>query len=310
MASVPEDAGSDPECDGFIPNLDDLAEINLGLELDGEDLDGPPDMHNTDTDMNPPEGSDDLSVVLEGDESAGPPISVSLAEYVTTCATKRIEREHLKSLRQKVKRPGNCPQVVAPPVNPVIWRELDKFQRTRDVHLQTAQELLVRGLLTVVQVKDKLMEASKSSSDPLSKELSSACSTAIALLGNASLESSFRRRDLLRSAINRRYHALCGNSTPVGKYLFGDKIADDLKEINEANRVSKGVVQERHQPPSSAPNRSFSHTRQGQSSSRPLNWSGRHGPHHRRQQFNQYRQHQGPSRRPPGLSSETTKKST
>ena len=89
--------------------------------------------------MDPPEDSDDLSVVLEGVESAGPPISVSLAEYVTTCATKRIEREHLKSLRQKVKRPENCPQVVAPPVNPVIWRELDKFQRTRDVHLQTAQ---------------------------------------------------------------------------------------------------------------------------------------------------------------------------
>ena len=310
VASVPEDAGSDPECDGFLPNLDDLAEINLGLELEGEDLDGPPDTLNTDADMDPPEDSDDLSVVLEGAESAGPPISVSLAEYVTTCSTKRIEREHLKSLRQKVKRPEKCPQVVAPPVNPVIWRELDKFQRTRDVHLQTAQELLVKGLLTVVQVKEKLMEASKSSSDPLSKELSSACSTAIALLGNASLESSFRRRDLLRSAINRRYHALCGNTTPVGKYLFGDKIADDLKEINEANRVSKGVVQERHQPPSSAPNRSFSHTPQGQSSSRPLNWSGRHGPHHRRPQFNKYRQHHGPSRRPPGLSSETTKKST
>ena len=66
-----------------------------------------------------------------------------------------------------MKRPENCPQVVAPPVNPVIWRELDKFQRTRDVHLQTAQELLVKGLLTAVQVKEKLMEASKSSSDPL-----------------------------------------------------------------------------------------------------------------------------------------------
>ena len=99
VASVPEDAGSDLECDGFLPNLDDLAEINLGLELDGEDLDGPPDILNTDTDMNPPEGSDDLSVVLEGAESAGPQISVSLAEYVTTCATKRIEREYLKSLR-------------------------------------------------------------------------------------------------------------------------------------------------------------------------------------------------------------------
>ena len=35
VASVPEDAGSDPECDGFIPNLDDLAEITLGLEPEG-----------------------------------------------------------------------------------------------------------------------------------------------------------------------------------------------------------------------------------------------------------------------------------
>ena len=242
MASLPQDMGSVP---GVVPSLDDLAEINLGLNLDGDDLEQVP--QEAGDVLTGTEATGDLLVVLEGDESVGPPVSGALAGYVTTCASKRIEREHLKSLRLKAKRPASCSGLVTPQVDPVIWRELDRFQCSCDVNMQTSQELLVKGLQLVVGMNDKLLAASRtnSGSDPLLSELSTLCTSAIALQANASLESSFRHQELLRSSLSRRCHALCGTSTPLGAHLFGDEIAEDLKEIIEANKVSRGIVLER-----------------------------------------------------------------
>lgn len=108
--------------------------------------------------------------------------------------------------------------------------------------MQVTQELLVKGT-QVVTLMDKLRTAERDALCP--KELSSSCATAVALLGNASLELCLRCRDLMHSSINKKYHALCGSATPVGKLLFGDKITEDLKEINEAAKVSRGVVHDR-----------------------------------------------------------------
>ena len=181
-----------------------------------------------------------FELTLEGDET--PAIRDPLATYATTCVTKRIERDHLKALKQKAKRPANCPNVVVPQVNPAIWRELDRFPKVRDVHMQSTQELSARGLQLALAMKER----PSSSEESKVEDVGAMCTTLIALLGNASLEMSFRRRELLKPSINRRYHSLCGPSTEVGVYLFGDRMAEDMREIAEAAKVSRGIVAANH----------------------------------------------------------------
>ena len=71
-----------------------------------------------------------------------------LATYATTCVTKRIERGHLKALKQKAKRPANCPNVVVPLVNPAAWRELDRFPKVRDCNSVTRYLTLITSQFT------------------------------------------------------------------------------------------------------------------------------------------------------------------
>ena len=76
--------------------------------------------------------------------------------------------------------------------------------------MQSTQELSVRGLQLALAMKERL----SSSEESKVEDVGAMCTTLIALLGNASLEMSFQRRELLKSSINRRYHSLCGPSTP------------------------------------------------------------------------------------------------
>ena len=58
------------------------------------------------------------------------------------------------------------------------------------------------------------------------------------LLGNALLESSYRRRDLLEPAINPQFHSLCGSKTPVTNILFGDNILESAKTIQSSQKMT------------------------------------------------------------------------
>jgi len=91
---------------------------------------------------------------------------------------------------------------------------------------------------------------------------------AIAMLGNAFLDLSHRRREVMRSGINRRYQGLCHSSVPVTKFLYGDNVQESIKEINEMSKLAKTVS------PNSA-GRYHPYNRDGgKGSSRPFQKSG------------------------------------
>ena len=140
-------------------------------------------------------------IAFEGDEETSPGVSPSLANYVSQCTRKRIDRDHLSTtLRQQCLRPENCESLVVPKVNPGIWKELDKGHRTKDVHLQSTQELLGRGLNAVVMAKDKLLNSQtqpERGTDDAHSEVNTLLSTAIAVLGNAFLDMPQRQREIM-----------------------------------------------------------------------------------------------------------------
>ena len=190
------------------------------------------------------------------DESLGPKISEVFAAYVEDCCRKRILNTELLKLKDRFQRPANCPALNVPTINPNLWAQLPREQKEQDKRLQNAQSLLSKGLTGVVQVKETLLQFN---SHPdkfllLFKELNDKVDACVALLGNAFLESSYRRRDLLKTAIHPRFHSLCSTKTPITNYLFGDNMLETAKTITSSQKMTRSLAPNRQ--PSSSVSRS------------------------------------------------------
>ena len=155
------------------------------------------------------------------DESLAPKNSEKYAKYVEDCCRKRILNTELTKLKDNFQRPENCLALNAPTVNPTLWAQLPKEQKEHDKRLQNAQALLAKGLTGVIHVKESILQFNAHPDQFFSifKELNEKLDASVALLGNAFLESSYRRRDLLKPAINSRFHSLCSTKTPITNYL-------------------------------------------------------------------------------------------
>ena len=50
------------------------------------------------------------------------------------------------------------------------------------------------------------------------------------------------RKNSIKSELNHDYRSLCSSQTPVTEYLFGDNISEQVKAIQDTNKVSKKSV--------------------------------------------------------------------
>ena len=212
------------------------------------------------------------------DEAVGPPISEANASYVEDCCKKSILSSELNKFKDAFKRPENCPALSVPTINPNLWAQLPKESKEHDKRLQNAQSLLAKGLTGVVQIKETLLHFN---SNPdqfalLFPKLFAELDSCVALLGNAFLESSYRRRDLLKPAINPRFHSLCGSKTPVTNFLFGDNVLESAKSIQSSQKMTRSFASGRGSFPTNRPTNRFSTTgnRSTSSSNGHLNFRG------------------------------------
>ena len=138
-------------------------------------------------------------------------------------------------------RPGNCSTLTVPLVNHPVWGELNRRLKTNDFKLQSCQAMLSKGLAALIQAQERLEKIEKQTTPAPSEinDIKARIKSSMALVGNAFLELSQRRKELLKPVLADRYQKLCSTTTPVTKFLFGDKIADSIKEINEAQRISR-----------------------------------------------------------------------
>ena len=64
---------------------------------------------------------------------------------------------------------------------------------------------------------------------------------ALTFLGHASYQTPLKRREALNPHINKHYQFVCSKNTPISKWLFGDELAKNIKDIGEVNKISKKV---------------------------------------------------------------------
>ena len=80
----------------------------------------------------------------------------------------------------------------------------------------------------------------------LFKEKNEKLNNSVALLGNAFLESSYHRRDMLKPAIHHHYHSLCRPKTQVTKYLFEDNVFESGKALQSSQKLNLSMAQGRN----------------------------------------------------------------
>jgi len=53
--------------------------------------------------------------------------------------------------------------------------------------------------------------------------------------------SDFLQKELeaLEPHINKHYQSVCSKNNPISKWLFGDDLATNIKDIGEVNKISK-----------------------------------------------------------------------
>ena len=119
---------------------------------------------------------------------------------------------------------------------------LPKEAREHNKRLQNAKELLTKGLIGAVQVKELILKFNTHPDQfpKLFMELNEKLD--VTLLGNAFLESSYRRRDMLKPAIHPRYHSLCAPKKQVTKYLFGDNVLESAKTVQSSQKLTRSIA--------------------------------------------------------------------
>ena len=120
----------------------------------------------------------------------------------------KLTEKNLKDRLERQERPANWETAKPPKVNPGIWRRLRELTKKRDLQFYKIQQALIKGILPVARIADKLMVA-KSADAEECQEMKKLGLEAMSLLTHASYKINMQRRLLLKPDIGREYSALC-----------------------------------------------------------------------------------------------------
>ena len=153
----------------------------------------------------------------------------------------KLSKKNLKDGLDRQERPANCEEGKIPKLNPGIWRRLREFTKKRDIQFYKIQQALIKGILPVARIADKLMTA-KSANTEDCQEMKKLGLEAMSLLTHASYEINMQRRLLLKPGIGREYSALCFSQLQLADLLFGDDLQKRLKDIGDQNKIGSKIT--------------------------------------------------------------------
>lgn len=198
----------------------------------------------TEKDASSTASAEDESIIpsiFEEKDAFGPNISELLAKRINSaCTTKPVESK-MKELEEKYLTPENCAQLIVPKVNLELWFDLQKSVRVKDLALQEVQKYIVKAAQPLLLALDKVLKANKEKTQLNPADILQELVDSMSFIGHSCYQVSMKRRDCLRQHINKQYQTVASKNTQVTKWLFGDDLAKNIKDIGEVNKISKKV---------------------------------------------------------------------
>ena len=178
-------------------------------------------------------------------DSSGPPVSEGLANIINNVIRERGPRKEDEKKRNRVLeknlRPENCSSLPAPRVNKEIWGPLMSGTRTPDIEYQKTQNALLRAIGPLANVIDMIIKDDPNGENSKMSSIVDNLMESIRLISFANDDINHLRRSNIKSDLSSEYKSLCSSQNPVNASLFGDNIADQLKSIQDANKVGKKI---------------------------------------------------------------------
>jgi hypothetical protein len=157
--------------------------------------------------------------------------------------TKKMPKAKLEEKLKKYKRPQNCDFLLCPKVNSEVWLKLKKHVKAIDLKWQDIHELQLKGMIPLVRLVQKLLEAGKTKQPVDTQSASELAVDALNILANTSVETAAKRRAAIRPHLNQTYRQLCSDSTPVTTQLLGDDLQQQVKTLSETSKLTKDITQ-------------------------------------------------------------------
>lgn len=71
-------------------------------------------------------------------------------------------------------------------------------------------------------------------------------SDAVSMLGHVNYDLSLKRRQFIRRALAKKYQDLCNDDHVVTKWLFGEDIHKDMKDVKESQELGYQLKKDDH----------------------------------------------------------------
>ena len=115
------------------------------------------------TDPNAPQSViiDRLTKNLQLTENSGPAINTQLPNLVNKLMRDKLNEETLTELKKLHETPENCSTLAETNVNQGVWNNLDETARSTDLKFQKVQKSLIKGMIVIVSVVNKLIPVSE-----------------------------------------------------------------------------------------------------------------------------------------------------
>ncbi|XP_011676926.2 uncharacterized protein LOC105444406 [Strongylocentrotus purpuratus] len=165
----------------------------------------------------------------------GAPLHDDIAQSMTYLMSNKLEEKSLDEAAEKYLSPENCELLDTPRVNTIIWENLRSATRNKDLKIQYIQKSLTKGLCAFAR-----------SLNPAT--MTQEQHDALALLCNANYGLNSMRKNLIKPDLNPLFHHLCRPTYPVTKHLFGEDLGRQVKELQEQQKATAGVMNTRNQP--------------------------------------------------------------
>jgi len=178
-------------------------------------------------------------------QKKAPAVNEQFASILKEVMREKLNDEVLTETKNRYIRPENCECLEPTKVNHLIWDKLTHNTRSNDLNLQRIQANLLKGVIPIVSIVEKLVKAQGDIPAELLdiESLIKTATDSVALLGAANFGINMQRRESIKPELNADYKHLCSPTVPFTEFLFGDDIdlSKQLKDLAEATKVSKKI---------------------------------------------------------------------
>ena len=236
-----------PQVQGDTSDSDDDNDDSVALHVDSDD-DDPLAQEQQDVQQQQDDGNsseeeeddgnifDDLvgSINLGGDDDllCGLPLPDTWAQKVNLAWKTKLQKTSFNTLMLKYRTPSNLTDYKIPRMNKGIWDLCSKWQKKSDLSMSASQRTLVKAVTAVLKLHDYF------SNQPRSTRQIAMQTTIdiISFLGKVNTDLTAKRKVAARACLQGDYKNL-STSTSVTENLFGDNMAQDIKDINTIRRI-------------------------------------------------------------------------